>query len=67
MLKREFSDWKNLLRLAASHALTLVSVAISDGRPYRDSYFLVSGHIWSMEGVEEKRTILAFRKELVGQ
>jgi len=24
--------------------------AISDGRPYRDSYFLVNGHIWSMEG-----------------
>jgi hypothetical protein len=29
------------------------TVAISDGRPYRDSYFLVNGHIWSMEGVEE--------------
>jgi hypothetical protein len=28
-------------------------VAISYGRPYRDSYFLVNGHIWSMEGVEE--------------
>jgi len=27
--------------------------AISDGRPYRDSYFLVNGHIWSMESVEE--------------
>jgi len=25
MLKRKFADWKNLLRLAASHALTLVS------------------------------------------
>jgi hypothetical protein len=27
--------------------------AISDGRPYRDSYFLDDGHIWSMEGAEE--------------
>jgi len=53
MLKRKFADWQNLLRLAASHALTLVSSAISDGRLYRDSYFLVNGHIWSMEGVEE--------------
>ena len=25
MLKRKFADWQNLLRLAASHALTLVS------------------------------------------
>ena len=25
MLKRKFADWKNLLRLAASHALTFVS------------------------------------------
>ena len=28
----------------------LFGEAISDGRPYRDSYFLVNGHIWSMEG-----------------
>jgi len=28
-------------------------MAISDGSPYRDSYFLVDGHIWSMEGVDK--------------
>ena len=32
MLKRKFADWKNLLRLAASHALTLVS-SLQAGRP----------------------------------
>ena len=29
-----------------------------DGSPYRDSYFLVDGHIWSMEGRRQKLTIL---------
>jgi hypothetical protein len=28
MLKRKFADGQNLLRLAASHALTLVSLAL---------------------------------------
>jgi hypothetical protein len=51
MLRRKFADWQNLLWLAASHAHP---VAISDGRPYCDSYSLVNGHIWSMEGVEER-------------
>jgi hypothetical protein len=32
MLKRKFADWQNLLRLAASHALTLVS-SPQAGRP----------------------------------
>ena len=27
--------------------------AISDGRPYRNSYFLVNGHIWSMESAKK--------------
>jgi hypothetical protein len=49
------ADGKNLLRLAASHAHP---VAISDGGPYRDSYFLVNGQIWSMEGVEERSPTL---------
>jgi hypothetical protein len=33
-------------RLSCAHA-------ISDGRPYRDSYFLVYVHISSIEGIEE--------------
>src|ERR1035437_8874403 len=32
MLKRKFADWKNIFRLAASHALTLVS-SLQAGRP----------------------------------
>jgi hypothetical protein len=49
MLKRKFADWKNLLRLVASHALT----RSADSRPYRDRYFLVTGQLWSTKGIEE--------------
>jgi hypothetical protein len=109
MLKRKFADWQNLLRLAASHALTPVSSpqagrpsttsppnlplavwtgivlncssaeageggtqteenialvricvgAISDGRPYRDTIFLLMAHLVNVRR-RRKLTILTF-------